>query len=115
MTRKEYLLNKLVQECCEVAQAATKCMEFGTEDLYPLNTNETNEHKMQKELFETIAIMGMLIDEGFVNELSTTEDGPLIMREKVKKVNHWALYSEAKNCLIDDNVTGPTITKNEEI
>lgn len=59
MTRTEYLLACLAEECSEVAKAAMKAQRFGVADGYP-GTDRTNGGDIAKELNELLAIVEML-------------------------------------------------------
>ena len=56
MTRTEYLLACLAEECSEVAKAAMKAQRFGVADGYP-GTDRTNGGDIAKELNELLAIV----------------------------------------------------------
>lgn len=101
MNRKEYLLNKIAQEAVEVAKEATKCLEFGTDDSYPLSTGESDGHKLRREFLELVSVIGMAAKEGFLPEFSPSEAIDII-EAKEEKVNYWAEYSKKKGCLVID-------------
>lgn len=56
---KNYLLTCLAEECCELAQAATKAIRFGITDVNP-STGDTNLEAMHKEYCDVVAILRML-------------------------------------------------------
>lgn len=101
MNRREYLLNKLIQECAEVIQAATKCKEFGMLDIWPIGST-TNEDKLQTEYLELTAVMAMVKEECLATPEFSVEKSREIMIKKVDKVNHWSEYSRERGCLTED-------------
>lgn len=60
MTREQYLLTCLMEECGEVVQAASKHIRHGANNYNPINPNYTNEAMLADELTDVMAIMGML-------------------------------------------------------
>lgn len=86
MSREQFLLLKLAEECAEVAQMCSKCMQFGLEETYIL---ETNIQILHKELVEVLAIISMLnTDCNF--EFSPSQGA---MEEKCRKVDKYYKYS----------------------
>lgn len=64
MTRYQYLLTKLAEECCEVAQIALKTQQFGANEVLtgqPL----TNQQRVHRELHDIMASIAMLNEVGF--------------------------------------------------
>ena len=93
MTKNEYLLICLVEECGEVVQAATKALRFGLEDINPC-TGETNKSAIQKELNDIAAIVTMLRRDNIIDDNFTKSP-----TEKIKKVEKWMQYSKDKNVI----------------
>lgn len=85
MTKKEYLLSCLVEECAEVQQATVKALRFGLESGNPNSENfSTNADDIVRELTDLLAIIEMLEDEEII-EKSISVENIDIKKEKVKK------------------------------
>lgn len=63
MTRQEYLLTILSEECAEVIQEISKALRFGLEEIYP-EKGITNSERITAELHDIIAVVEMLRNEG---------------------------------------------------
>lgn len=86
MSREQFLLLKLAEESAEVAQMCSKCIQFGLEETYRL---ETNIQILHKELVDVLAIISMLnTDCNF--EFSPSQEA---MKEKCSKVDKYYEYS----------------------
>lgn len=86
MSREQFLLLKLAEECTEVAQMCSKCMQFGLEETYQI---ETNIERLHKELVDVLAVVSMLnTDCNF--EFSPSQKA---MEEKCRKVDKYYRYS----------------------
>lgn len=59
MNKKEYLLVCLAEEGAEIAQAATKCLRFTTENQYPGYTR-TNLERLDIEITDLLTILYLL-------------------------------------------------------
>ncbi|MFA6199055.1 MAG: hypothetical protein WC679_01450 [Bacteroidales bacterium] len=90
MTKLQFLLAKLAEECCEVAQATLKAKDFGMDGIIP-DTSLTNRDRINAEINDVIAIIEMLNATG---ELQYSYD-PVAVEQKKKKVERYALQSEA--------------------
>jgi NTP pyrophosphatase (non-canonical NTP hydrolase) len=60
MNNKEYLLALLTEECCEVAQAANKCIRFTTEHAHYATSNL---ERLQVELIDLFSVLELLEEE----------------------------------------------------
>jgi NTP pyrophosphatase (non-canonical NTP hydrolase) len=60
MNSTEHLLTKLMEECCEVAQEASKASIFGLQEVMP-GQELTNRQRVQKELNDLWAVCEMLV------------------------------------------------------
>src|SRR5260370_1438124 len=78
MTKKQYLLVVLAEECAEVAKAASKALRFGMTKYKP-GGDETNRARLERELAEVVAVAEML-------GLRVRDEHK---REKVMKLNHY--------------------------
>jgi len=88
MNRLQYLLLLAAEEGSEVAQAATKAMRFGTQEVYKV-TGLSNEARLQAEFNDILAVMELLNEEGLV--LYRNED---MIKEKKAKVEKFMQYSK---------------------
>jgi|ERR1700755_1639143 len=59
MTETEWLLNKLGQECNEVAHRVSKAMEFGLDETQP-GQPFSNRERIEQELIDVRAVVEML-------------------------------------------------------
>lgn len=59
LTREQFLLTKLAEECNEVAQMALKTQQFGMNECKP-NQTLTNKDRLHDELNDLNAIIAML-------------------------------------------------------
>lgn len=88
MNRLQYLLLLAAEEGSEVAQAATKAMRFGAQEVYKA-AGLSNEARLQAEFNDILAVMEMLNEEGLV--LYRNED---MIKEKKAKVEKFMQYSK---------------------
>ncbi len=98
MTRQEYLLTKLMEECCEVAQETAKAKLFGVHEQRDLPTS--NRERMQKEYNDVLAIVDMLNLAG----VTLYRDEALIAAKK-EKVERYMRYSRECGTLQDEAAT----------
>jgi len=92
MTRIEYLLVCLMEECAEVSQAASKSLRFGLGDRY--KDKDTPEKALAAEILDLIAVIGMLQAENVADSDATTYmEGLSRKRDKVEK---YILYSQER-------------------
>jgi len=89
MTRLQFLLGKLSEECVEVAKIAHKAQQFGLYDKHP-ERDGTNQERIQQELNDILAIVGMLNAE-FEFEFCPDTIG---IKVKIDKVNKYYEYSK---------------------
>jgi NTP pyrophosphatase (non-canonical NTP hydrolase) len=86
MSREQFLLLKLAEECAEVAQMCSKCMQFGLEEVYQI---ETNKERLHKELVDVLAVVSMLNTDSNFDFQPSLE----AMEEKCAKVDRYYGYS----------------------
>lgn len=60
MTKTEYLLICLAEECAELALATAKRLRFGPGSWHPNGNGETNQQQMERELTDVFAVADML-------------------------------------------------------
>ena len=82
MSKQQHLLLKLSEECNEVAQIASKCMQFGFEDGEP-NQPFNNAERLNQELNDLMAQIEMLGEVGFY--FDKDRDAMEAKRVKVRK------------------------------
>jgi NTP pyrophosphatase (non-canonical NTP hydrolase) len=92
MNRTEHLLTKLMEECAEVAQEASKASIFGLQEVMP-GQPLTNRERVQKELNDLWAVCEML--------LLTTVDRDAIEAKKAK-VEKYMEYARSIGTLVDE-------------
>jgi len=100
MNKKEHLLVCLTEECGEVIQVADKGLRFGTSDSYP-DEDTTNAYNIVKEYIEITAVMDMLLDEGFLPQLSDNQANEIFIA-KQKRVLEFMEYARSRGTLQDD-------------
>jgi len=67
MTESEYLLTKLIEECAEVIQRATKALTFGLTEVQPGHTQD-NSIRLTYEFGDLQAVWELLSEKGVVRE-----------------------------------------------
>lgn len=91
MTERQALLCKLAEECCEVAQRATKAMRFGMGEVQPGHA-ESNYERLLDEFLDLLTVAHRLgitrvIDEQY-------PDGP--PQERFDRLDHFMDYSRRR-------------------
>ncbi|MDA4129254.1 MAG: hypothetical protein OK457_00640 [Thaumarchaeota archaeon] len=87
MTRDEHLLVKLMEECAEVAQRASKSLQFGSEEVQNgqfLN----NKERLRTEVNDLLTVIKMLEEEGeFLESISPfrVKAAMALKRKKIQK------------------------------
>jgi len=90
MDRKEMLLVIAAEECNEVAQAISKTLRFGPDEVYP-PIGRTNAQRICDEYNDLMAVIDMLVVEGV---LDFTGIGVRQAMEKKAKVEKYLKYSQ---------------------
>jgi hypothetical protein len=67
MTESEYLLTKLIEECAEVIQRATKALTFGLTEVQPGHTQD-NSIRLTYEFGDLQSVWELLSEKGVVRE-----------------------------------------------
>lgn len=92
MTRKQYLLLKLAEECTEVAQRCSKQIQFGKDEIQQ-GQDLTNGQRLLFEVIDLATIANLLQDEEEIPQISKIAREA--MREaKVTKIMKYLLYSQ---------------------
>jgi len=101
MTTKEALFLRVMEECNEVSQRASKILNFGLQEQQSAEHN-TNEVRFWQEYFDLVAVMEMLVEKGIINELHTSEIEEL-KKTKKEKVEKFLDYSRSIGTVSDGN------------
>ena len=69
MNQTEYMLNKLSQECIEVAKEISKALEFGLEDWNPdILPYRSNKLKIESELNDLIGVLDIIFEKKILDK-----------------------------------------------
>lgn len=92
MSRADYLLSHLAQECCEIAIRCTKAQMFGLQEVQP-GQHLSNLKRILYEIADMLAMCEVMKNEGVLVELdgNTTEH---LINEKKEKAAHFTTYSK---------------------
>jgi len=89
MTKKEYLLNKIMEEAAEVIVIAAKYKSFGPDSFSPFDeTKTTNKTNLGRELVDLMAVIQMAGQEGMMHDLSP-KDWEAQVNAKIEKVEKY--------------------------
>jgi len=102
MTRVQYLLTKLAEECNETAQRASKAIVFGLDDIQS-GQLEDNAKRLVGEFCHILAYMELLRDEGYLelDEFDMEHE----IEEKKKELDRWYQYSIDKGMVEPEQKT----------
>lgn len=93
MTRKQYLLLKLGEECAEVAQRCSKQVQFGRDEIQR-GQEHTNEARLTGEIIDLCAVIQMLNQCGEI-KLPKDSEMPALFAKKRKKIEKYLKYSRS--------------------
>ena len=96
MTRQEYLLVCLAEECGEIIYEVGKILRFGLNDTHLDTSKIPNEERLSNEITDLIAVVKMLKDEG----LNLTSSLSQIARKR-DKIEKYAKYSQERGILLN--------------
>lgn len=89
MTKKDYLLQKLQEECAEIIVIASKYNCFGPESFHPDDPKKvTNAQNLARELMDLMAVIQMVGAEGILPEMSPKQAEEAI-NNKIHKVEYY--------------------------
>ena len=92
MNKQEYLLNKLSQECIEVAKEISKALEFGLDDIYLRDKPyKSNKQKIETELNDLLGTLIKVIDNGILDSTPIYDNDGHI--KKIEKINKYMEYA----------------------
>lgn len=83
MRREQFLLLKLAEECAEVAQRASKQIQFGDTEVQ-VGQSLTNGERLKQELLDLNVIVGMLQDSSEIPTWSKKEYKQAMKAKKQK-------------------------------
>lgn len=85
MTKNEYLLQKLQEECAEVIKASAKYALFGAESKNPLDPDsKTNRQQLADEIVDVMATVEMIGALDMLTALTPKECGQAIQDKQTK-------------------------------
>jgi len=86
MKKGQFLLLKLAEECVEVAQRASKQIQFGKDEIQRDQT-ESNAARLRNELMDLICVASMLHDVDELPRITVEElaHARLIKKQKLQK------------------------------
>lgn len=102
MTKEKFLLLKLIEECAEVAQRASKQIQFGTHesqgqsglsDNKTPETQLTNAQRLKAELTDLYVIVNLLQLNGAIPPTAGGKEFRLAKVKKIAKLNKYLAYS----------------------
>ncbi len=96
MNAQEYMLVALIEECNEIAQAASKCLRFGLKDHGPFS-ELNNLELLQLEVNDFYAIKDILEDQ---HNIMLFRDPKLIEKKKIR-FEDFKKYATDRGCLND--------------
>ena len=93
MTREQYLLTKLAEECNETAQRASKAIVFGLDDIQD-GQHKDNNTRLVEEFCHIVAYLELLEEEGFmyINRAFMEKE----VEKKKEELKKWYQFSVDK-------------------
>jgi NTP pyrophosphatase (non-canonical NTP hydrolase) len=87
MKKNQFLLLKLAEECVEVAQRASKQIQFGKNEVQK-DQQKTNATRLREEILDLFSVVSMLVQEDEI-EMFTPWDYDEAREAKVKKLQKY--------------------------
>lgn len=97
MTREQYLLVCLAEECAEVTQRATKALRFGLEEVQK-GQDEDNGERLAYELVDLITVAELLVQDGSIPPIDMVR----MQQEKLVKLKKYMEYAKEKGTVEKD-------------
>lgn len=96
MTYEKFLLLKIMEESSELAQRASKAIQFGLNETEK-NQPFTNLERLQQELNDLLCVVSILNTELISNgsPLLSLDIKPHQVKEKAEKIERYLSYSES--------------------
>jgi hypothetical protein len=69
MTIRQYYLDKLMEECAEIIQVASKQIQFGGMSAHPRLGGESNRDRLRSEINDFLGVVDVLMDLGEIREI----------------------------------------------
>jgi len=92
MTKRDFLLQQLIEECTEVQRSACNCLKYGENDVNP-STKQAFYQEIINKINDLEAIIGLLCIEKDVKK----------QQQKCCKVEYWLNYCKEKGRVDDGN------------
>lgn len=113
MTREQFLLMKLAEECAEVAQRCSKSMQYGSQQVWrggevaggSAPTKEeglNNAQRLTGELIDLAIICGLLEDIGAISPPPTLLKMDEARTAKIAKLNKYLAFSRKLGAIDGD-------------
>lgn len=96
MTRQQYLLVKVAEECSEMTKRATKIICFGADEQY--DKNDANYKRLLYEYNDLVATMELLKKDGIFKEFDELIDPERII-SKQDKIERYMKVSKERGLL----------------
>lgn len=101
MTLSQFLLNKIAEECNELAQIALKTAQFGLYETNPLEPEEgDNITRMQKEFNDLVSCIGLFN----LHAATTISRDDNLCQAKADKVVKYLQYSQSLGFVRKGNI-----------
>jgi hypothetical protein len=107
MTREQYLLGVLAEECAELAKVASKASRFGLQDSKP-GSVATNAARLMEEYAHIMAVMRMVARESvYMRGVFESYQGIIarMVSQKQEKVEQMMVISRGRGRLDDGEKT----------
>jgi NTP pyrophosphatase (non-canonical NTP hydrolase) len=92
--KTSYLLCKVMEECAEIAQVASKAITFGLDSFHPSDSEKLqNFKKIRMEFNDLIGVMRMLEEIGVFNTANLIDEE--LIEAKIQKVTHFMEISRS--------------------
>lgn len=93
LTRNQWLLIKLAEECAEVTQRATKALTFGIAEVQK-GQELNNSERMLEEILDFCTIVLMLEESGTIAEINSLPNLTQRINQRKAKVEKWYEYAK---------------------
>lgn len=87
MNREQYLLVKLMEECAEIIQIASKSIRFGLHNYHPdVPHGQNNKYHLEQELIDVLAVLTVMYEEELLDSDAEVTDAEISKRiEKLEQ------------------------------
>lgn len=96
MTKEQYLLLLLMEECTEVSQRASKAIRFGLNEVQK-GQDYSNSYRIMHEMADLVAVYQMLAEEDVLPHVSSD-----LIDVKKEKIEKYYQYSKELGEVADD-------------